>query len=199
MAQNKPPLEIDPNRTAVLIMDFQGDVIAKFNSDAGLLPRAARVLDAARAAKIPVIYVVIWFRPGYPELPKETMFSELRASGRQQEGNPGSGIHPAVAPKPGEVTVVRRRVGAFSASDLRAVLDGYDRNHLVMFGITTSGVVLSTVRAGADLDYQMTVISDCCSDPDAEVQRVLTEKVFPGMARVVSAADFIGALPRAGA
>jgi nicotinamidase-related amidase len=195
MPQNKTSLSIDPNRAAVLIMDYQSDVIAKFNSDSGLLPRAARVLDRARASHIPVIHVVIWFRTGYPELPKVTMFSELRSSGRQQEGKAGTGIHLAVAPKPGEVTVVRRRVGAFSTSDLRQVLGGYGRDHLVLFGITTSGVVLSTVRAGADLDYQMTVIGDCCSDGDAEVHRVLTEKVFPVMAPVVSAADFIAALP----
>ena len=199
MPEDKAPLQIDPNRAAVLIMDYQSDVIAKFNSDSGLLWRAAQVLDRARTLHIPVIHVVIWFRPGYPELPAETMFRELRASGRQQEGRPGSGIHAAVAPKPGEVTVVRRRVGAFSASDLRSVLNAYGRDHLVMFGITTSGVVLSTVRSGADLDYQMTVIGDCCSDGDAEVHRVLTEKVFPGMASVVSAADFMAALPALGA
>jgi nicotinamidase-related amidase len=195
MPQNKTSLSIDPNRAAVLIMDYQSDVIAKFSSDSGLLPRAARVLDRARAAHIPLIHVVIWFRTGYPELPKVTMFSDLRSSGRQQEGKTGTGIHPAVAPRPGEVTVVRRRVGAFSTSDLRQVLSGYGRDHLVLFGITTSGVVLSTVRAGADLDYQMTVIGDCCSDGDAEVHRVLTEKVFPVMAPVVSAEDFIAALP----
>ena len=48
---------------------------------------------------------------------------------------------------------------------------------LVLACIATSGVVLSTLRDGADRDYRMFVLSDCCADMDAEVHRVLMEKV----------------------
>lgn len=55
----------------------------------------------------------------------------------------------------------------------------------MLAGIATSGVVLSTVRQAADPDYRLVVLADGCLDPDPEVHRVLTEKVFPRQADVV--------------
>jgi len=62
--------------------------------------------------------------------------------------------------------------------------------HLVLCGIATSGVVLSTLREAADKDYQVTVLSDLCADMDSEVHRVLLEKVFPRQAAVVTTAEW---------
>lgn len=69
---------------------------------------------------------------------------------------------------------------------------------LLLLGIATSGVVLSTVRWAADADYDLIVLDDCCADGDAEVHRVLTQKVFPRQATVLSSQAFLQALPRAG-
>jgi nicotinamidase-related amidase len=51
--------------------------------------------------------------------------------------------------------------------------------------------VLSTVREAADLDYELTILSDGCADADDEVHRVLLEKVFPRQAEVLSIADWL--------
>ena len=56
------------------------------------------------------------------------------------------------------------------------------------------GVVLSTARAAADLDFELTIVADGCADTDAEVHRVLTEKVFARAATVTTAAELIDAL-----
>jgi len=69
----------------------------------------------------------------------------------------------------------------------------------VLAGIATSGVVLSTVRHAADADYRIVVVADCCGDADAEVHRVLTEKVFPRQARVANGVEMIAALQKSGA
>jgi nicotinamidase-related amidase len=61
-------------------------------------------------------------------------------------------------------------------------------------GIATSGVVLSTLRQAADLDYRLTVLADGCGDGDPEVHRVLTEKVFPRQADGTTVDDWISAL-----
>jgi nicotinamidase-related amidase len=61
---------------------------------------------------------------------------------------------------------------------------------LVLGGIATSGVVLSTVRDAADRDYQITVLEDLCLDGDEEVHRVLTQKVFTSQAEVMTAVDW---------
>jgi nicotinamidase-related amidase len=74
------------------------------------------------------------------------------------------------------------------------VLRAGETSCLVLAGIATSGVVLSTLRQAADLDYRLTVLADGCLDADAEVHRVLVEKVFPRQADVVSVADWTASL-----
>ena len=84
------------------------------------------------------------------------------------------------------MVVTKRRVSAFSGSDLEVVLRAANIDTLVLTGIATSGVVLSTLRQAADLDYRLVVLADACLDADAEMHRVLTEKVFPRQADVLT-------------
>jgi nicotinamidase-related amidase len=186
---------IDRDRTAVLIMDYQNDVLQRFMQvEASVLQRAADLLNAARTAGVPVIYVTISFRPGYPEVPEWGMFAMVRSSGMLQEGTEGAAIHDAVRPQPGDVIVTKKRIGAATGSDLEQVLRSKRRTHLVLLGVATSGVVLSTARWAADADYTMNIVSDCCFDRDPEVHRVLIEKVLAVMAPPITAGELIEAL-----
>jgi nicotinamidase-related amidase len=99
-------------------------------------------------------------------------------------------IHSDITPNTGELTVIKRRVSAFAGSDLEVVLRSFGIQHMILTGIATSGVVLSTVREASDKDYQLTVLADCCADADEEVHRVLTTKVFPRQAEVLNLADW---------
>jgi nicotinamidase-related amidase len=138
-----------------------------------------------------VVYVTISFRPGHPEVSaRNAIFSAAAAAGRFVDGSPGTEIHPAIAPRPGDVLVTKRRVSAFTGSDLDVVLRSLDAGTLVLTGIATSGVVLSTLRQAADLDYRLIVLSDACLDADPEVHRVLIEKVFPRQATVQTVAQW---------
>lgn len=77
----------------------------------------------------------------------------------------------------------------------KGLLDGLrDRgiDTVVIGGVVTSGAVLSAVRQLADLDFRLLVLEDCCADYDAEVHRVLCEKVFPRQARVIKSSEFGG-------
>jgi len=186
---------IDPSRTVVLSMDFQNDIVAGFVPvGADVLDRAGRVLAKARAAGIPVIHVVVQFRPGHPEVADHGLFKMVRDGNRLVQGTEGAAIHPAVGPAESDVVITKKRVSAFAASDLECVLRASGRTHLVLFGIATSGVVLSTIRAAADLDYTMNVVSDCCADREEDVHRFLIERVFPRMAPAITADEFIAAL-----
>jgi nicotinamidase-related amidase len=191
------PLTIDRYSTAVLCMDYQNDIVGTYPEDRQreLLQKTSEVLATARKAGIPVIYVVVRFREGYPEVsPRNKLFQNIKAAGRLREGTPGAEIHPQVAPRSGEVIVTKRRVGAFSTTDMETMLRAKGVTHLVLLGIATSGVVLSTVRWAADADYEITVLADCCADADEEVHRVLTQKVFPRQATVATAAEFLRAI-----
>jgi nicotinamidase-related amidase len=190
----EPAFAINPARTAVLIMDYENDIVGTLPEDVRgpLIERAGMILKEARQAKIQIIYVVVRFRDGYPEVnPQNKLFSSLKQSGRLVEGTPGAEIDPRVAPQPGDIVVTKRRVGAFSTTDLETILRSKNISKLVLFGISTSGVVLSTVRWAADMDYSLAIISDACADRDPEVNRVLMDKVFPWQATVVTSREFL--------
>ena len=174
---------------ALLVMDMQVGIVTRYVQGGDFFTPIHTALDAARAASIPVIYVTVAFRPGYPEIsPRNQIFAAVKQ--RQSSSSAPMTtmeIHPAIAPQPTDIVVTKRRVSAFSGSDLEVVLRAQDITHLVLCGIATSGVVLSTLREAADKDYQLTVLADCCVDSDEEVQRVLLSKVFPQQAEVVQA------------
>jgi nicotinamidase-related amidase len=186
--------------SALLVMDVQQGIVDRFVGDDGYLPRLATAVEAAREAGIRVIYVVVGFRAGYPEVSQRNKsFSAISGTGRFAEEDAGSAVHSAVAATSGDVIVTKRRVSAFAGSDLEVVLRAGGIDSLVLTGIATSGVVLSTLRQAADLDYRLTVLADGCLDADPEVHRVLTEKVFPRQADVVSIADWTASLATAAA
>ncbi len=193
------PAPIQAARTALLVMDVQRGIVDRF--DAGvLLDRLAGAIAAARDAGVHVIFVAIGFRPGCPEVsPNNRNFAAIaQAGGRFTTGDPAAEIHPAVGPRPTDLRVTKRRVSAFAGSDLEMLLRAKGIDHLVLSGIATSGVVLSTLRAAADLDYRLTVLGDACADADPEVHRVLLDKVFPRQADVVTVAAWAGSLTAAG-
>ncbi|MFE7617236.1 cysteine hydrolase family protein [Streptomyces sp. NPDC057496] len=181
--------------SALLVMDVQRDVVDIADDGSGYVPRLRRAIDAARAADIPVIYVVIALRPGFPEVsPRNRALTAVARAGLHVEGDPGTGIHPGIAPLPGEVVVTKRRASAFSGSDLDVVLRARGIDSLVLTGIATSAVVLHTLCQANDLDFGLTVLGDACLDLDPEVHRFLTEKLFPQWADVVTVDDWVTAV-----
>lgn len=191
-------LTIDPGAAALLLLDFQHDVLERNLPGARraeLVARVGGVLTAARRRRLMVGHVVVRFRAGYPEVGRRDFWrKDIRRTGRLREGSSGAEIVPELAPLPDEVVVTKRRTGAFSTTDLSAVLSAQEIDTIILAGVSTGGSVLSTVRAAADLDYGIVVLSDCCADPDEEVHRVLCTKVFPRQAVVTSASELLAAL-----
>lgn len=139
--------------------------------------------------------MAVRFRPGHPEAhPRNPFQWANKQSGRLQEGTADAEIHAEVAPQPGEVVVVKRRVNAFYNTDLDTVLRAQGIETIVLTGIATSGVILSSTRYAADADYQIVVLEDCCADADPTVHACLVEKILPRQATIASADDFLKAL-----
>ena len=178
--------------TALLVMDIQGATVKMLKDNTTLLQSVTHAIQAARSNKIPVIYVVIGFRKGFPEAsPNNKSFSALRKNPAMAlDTEEATRVHSSVAPEPGDIVITKKRVSAFTGSDLEVVLRSWGIKHIVLTGIATSGVVLSTLREAADKDYSITVLSDCCADMDEEVHRVLTTKVFTRQADVMKAEEW---------
>lgn len=182
----------DPAKTAVLTLDIQCGILESFPSATVVLPAAVKVLDAARNRGMLVLHVGLGFEPGYPEGgPKSPRFAAMKEKGFFLKGSPSAAFVPQILGQ-GETMVHKQRVGAFSENSLRLILREKRIEHLVLMGISTSGIVLSTLRQAYDWDFQCTVIKDACFDSDPEVHRVLTEKIFAAQAKVLTAAEFAG-------
>lgn len=186
-----------PDRTALLLMDLQPLTVPAFGGGVPLLTRLAGAATAARAAGVEVIHIRVAFRPGYPDVAASNkIFSAVTAMMDMTESNPDTAVHPGLAPAADDLVVTKRRVSAFSGSDLELLLRSREVGTLVLAGVSTSGVVLSTLRQAADLDYRLTVLADGCLDADPEVHRVLTDKVYPRQADVLRIAEWTESLAK---
>lgn len=173
------------SNTALLVMDMQLAVIRSLPDYNEITDKVEKAIAFARSQNIPVLFVVVGFRPGMPEV---SINNKILAASKERSANVNMDelmkIDNTVAPLPGEIVITKRRVSAFTGSDLEVVLRAQGIQHIILTGVSTSGVVLSTLREAADKDYHITVLSDCCTDGDTEVHRVLTNKVFPRQAAV---------------
>jgi nicotinamidase-related amidase len=182
---------------ALLVMDFQLAVLGRYPPTQvdELLTRTQHALSGARAAGVPIIFVRLACSADDPQIStRNRLFSPLAGLPEFAEGDSGTSIHPLVGPQPGDFVVVKKRASAFSSSELMPLIESLDITHLVLSGLATGGVVLSTVRDAADRDLDLTVLSDACADRDDEVHRVLCQKVFPMQAAVTTVADWVAAL-----
>lgn len=177
------------DRVALLVMDVQNGIVDRFADNAEMLEPFRRAVQSARRAGVPVIFVRVAFRSGFPEVsPRNKSFSTISDRGAMTASDASTQIHESLAPHPDEPVVTKLRVSAFTGSDLEVILRSRGVDTLVLSGIATSGVVLSTLREAADRDYRLIVLSDACIDRDPEVHRVLLEKVFPRQAEVMTVA-----------
>ena len=192
-----PEITFQRGHTSILIADFYTDIMDTLPhaTSRRVVQKASALQSVARDAGVMLCYCATVFRPGYPEIgERNKTFRQRKASGQSAIANPIDVIHPEVRPRDGEVVVGKHRVNALYGTGLDVALRANDIRDLVILGYATSGVVLSTVRYGADLDYNLYVVEDCCSDSDAEVHDFLINRILPRQADIVNSEDVIKAL-----
>lgn len=185
------PLTIDPRGTAVIVVDMQND----FGSDGGMFARAgiditeiqavvtptARVLAAARAAGIPVIYLTMEFasdlsNAGGPDAPNLLRHLALGVGEPVDapDGTPSrvlieatwnTDIVSELAPQPNDIVVAKHRYSGFFRTRLDAELQKLGITSLVFTGCTTSVCVESTLRDAFYRDYRCILLADCTAEP----------------------------------
>ena len=190
-------LVLDRQHTALLIADFYAAIMGTLPHAVNrqVVERTQRLRGAARGAGLFVCYCATVFRPGYVEISdRNKVFRDRKHSGSLPISDPVQLIHPAVRPAAGEVVVGKHRVNALYGTALDLILRANTLDTLIILGYATSGVVLSTVRYAADLDYRLVVVEDCCADQEPDVHEFLTQRLFPRQAEVVTAVDVIQAL-----
>lgn len=194
-------LAVDFGRAAILSMDLQTAIVGIYTKDQPeFVARVAGVLKGARDNGVRVIHVQVGFRPGLPEVStRNQLFGAIKTSLQWQQLFAGSAgaIQPEVAPVGDEPVITKHRVSAFWGTDLDMILRANEIETLILLGIATSGVVLSTLLDGSDADYTLAVVKDCCADQDLELHACLIEKVFPRRASVMAAQEIVALMQSA--
>jgi nicotinamidase-related amidase len=189
--------QIDPQRAALLVMDYQNGIVGMLGEPDELLSIAADAVATARRAGAHVGYVRVAFEDADLEaIPPTSRMGQRVASssGAFRNDSANTAVHDRVAPQDGDVIVRKTRVGAFSTTDLDEQLRERGVDTLILAGISTSGVVLSTVRDASDRDYRVLVLADATADPDADVHEFLIERILPRQADVITTAQLEGLL-----
>jgi nicotinamidase-related amidase len=194
MTDQIPPLEAP--HTALLVMDYQAGIVARAPESDQLAERARAAIDLVRHWGGQIGYVRVAFEGEDFDFPDSSrMGATLRGSGQAfHADSPATAIDERLAPAAGDVVVRKTRIGAFSTTDLHEQLQDAGVDTLVLAGISTSGVMLSTVIEAHDLDYRTFVLADGCADTDAEVHAFLLEKIFPRRADVITLVDLAALL-----
>lgn len=175
---------IDPARTAVLVMHYQSDIMSFFPQAAPtLLANTRALLDAARARGTAVFFIRIAFSPNYLEVsPKNKNGSFLATTGAFLNND----IPPELGRSAAEPVLVAKRVSVFFGTDLESRLSALGIDTVVLAGIASTGVVLSTIAYASDADYRIYTVKDCCFDPDTIVHDHLFQTAFDSRSVVMS-------------
>lgn len=187
-------LSIDTAKTALLVMDCQNGVLGLLAPEVrrSLLSTLNGVLSASRDSGIPVIYVIVRFRNGHPEVcGRNALFRGVKESGALCEGDQSAEVAQEIAPQAHDIVVTKKRVSAFTGSDLEVILRSQGIETLVLTGVQTLGVIESTARSAADMDYSVVVLKDGCADPDPQAHMAAIDYVLPFSATVVSSDDLV--------
>lgn len=184
---------LDARHTAVLSLDVQAALVTIYTKDSTeFLPAVASAIEHSRRVGAHLVHVRVGFRPGFPEIhARNRLLAAIKSNPEHRQIFEGAwgAIHPAAAPQGSEIVITKHRISAFQGTDLEIILRSQGIDTLVLFGIATSGVVLSTALEAVDLDYDVFVVKDCCADLDAETHRCLLERLLPQRATVLSAAE----------
>jgi nicotinamidase-related amidase len=183
---------IIPSETALLVLDYQVGIVGMIPESDALVAHAATALATFRAAGSRIGYVRVAFTEDDVRAlpPANKLASRVAAMGdKARAESPATAIDPRLAPSPDDIVVRKTRVGPFLTTNLDAQLRAAGVTTLVLAGISTSGVIISTVRDAADRDYRLIVLRDACADPDADVHAFLMDRLISRQADVINVAD----------
>jgi nicotinamidase-related amidase len=180
---------IVPAQTALVVMHYQTDILGLFPSVArGLLANTRTLCDAARAKGVGVYFANLRFSPGYPEVnPLNKNGQGIKQLGLFVDDR----IAPELNQQADEPLIIAHRASVFFGTGLEARLRARGVDTLILVGIASTGVVLSSVAYASDADFRLFTVKDCCYDPDQVVHERLFCTAFDSRTVVLSLAEVV--------
>lgn len=199
-------LRLDPERSALIILDMQNDVIIEGGAfaDSGapaharsqnVVSNVGRLADAARKAGMPVIHVHYIVEPGAAGLRQNApLFIGVKGGNALVRGSWGAAPVDGLEPQPGDHVVEKMRMNGFYETRLDILLRGLGAETILITGAWTNMSVEHTARHGADAGYEIVVVSDGTSTISDEWQNAALNYALTNVARVAETAEVVSAL-----
>ena len=185
------PIDIDPAKTAIIVVDMQNDFAAKGGlfDHAGVditgarnaIPHIQTSIATGRQAGIPVIYLKMGFKPDLSDLGAQGSVNRVRhlhfgvgQTAEAPDGRTGrflvretwnTDIVPELEPQPNDLVIYKTRFSGFYQTELDASLKKIGAKYLIFTGVTTCICVDSTARDAMFRDYLCVLLRDCMSEP----------------------------------
>jgi ureidoacrylate peracid hydrolase len=204
-------MHLDAGRTALIVVDMQNAFchpegsLARMGRPIGMCRWAVepcrRLVEAARAGGVPVIFTRYVFRPDYADggvLVNEVR-PGLRRAGALRAGTWDVEIVDELRPEAGDVVVDKNRYSAFHGTNLESILTSLDVRSLVVGGVTTNMCVEGTVRDAAQRDYRVFVVREATGELDPARHEHALDAIGFGFGWVVGLDGALAALEAAGA
>lgn len=163
--------EIEPSRTAMIVVDMENDFVAEgapLETPAAreMIPKLRDALATCRDAGIRVIYTTHVHRRDGSDLGLFGRSRMLRNGEALADGTPGVDIYPDIAPRPDEPVIRKHRFSAFFGTDLEMILRGSGIDTVIIAGATTENCCHATARDAFFHDYQVVFLSDATATFD---------------------------------
>lgn len=160
---------------------------------AATLPACGQVIAHARQVGIPVFFVTRAYRANGSDV-ENTRYQGWNGGGRPlAPGSTGPGsieTPPEVTPQPGDYTIVKPRFSAFFQTELDLILRRLGIRTLYLAGTTTPNCIRTTCYDGISLDYNVAVLTDCCSSNEEDIQQSNLRDMKNIGAFLLTSADF---------
>jgi len=194
---------LDPTRTGLVVFDMLEAYRAPIE-EAGTIEPARRLIAACRASGIPVFYARADHRADGADFARTATDTDshfrpwgsdnpARTKPPHASGTPGLAVLREIAPQPGDYDVPKHRWSAFFGTHLELSLRSRDIDTILLVGGSVHVGIASTAFSARDMDFQVTIVSDCCHG-FLEQRKFFMKKVFPRMCRVSTVDDVVGAL-----
>lgn len=172
------------DRAALVVMHYQVDVFAILFGEqpSPLLDKCNALIRRWRVTGRPLFFPNFFLGEKYEHASKNNrLISSIVPTGRFRSALPMSGL----AIEGDDLFYACPRASVFHGTTLDADLRTRDISTLVMAGISTTGVVLSSITWASDADYDVRLVRDCCYDPDQDAHEALFRSGFGGRVQVV--------------
>ena len=206
MSELAERVDIDPERTVLIIQDMQNDVMMaggawaetgapEHAKEQNVVENVKGLADACRAAGIPVMHVHYIVEEGAPGLKVNAgLFKGVKETGGLVRGSWGAAPAEGLEPQEGDFVVEKMRMNAWEGTRLEHLMKGLGRDTIIVTGAWTNMSVEHAARTGADKGYYMIVPEDGCSTMNADWHNASINFALQNVSTVTTCAAVLEAI-----